>query len=146
MFFHVTIGSNIEPEHYIGLALNNLHEIFGALTVLPRVYTRPENNDSPAPFINTAVIFYSHLTQEQVKSRLNQIETSLGRDRSHPRCSLLPRTCDLDIIEILETADTEVFASAPETYVREILSSKRFAAIELQSHPELRDGSTTVHL
>jgi len=146
MYCHVTIGSNIAPEQNILKALELLNDAFGKLTVYPRVYTPAVDIESEARFINTAAVFWSGDSKEVIKSRLNLIETTLGRDRKNPRRSLLPRTCDIDIIAFEATPTTKVFASASETYIQAVFNSKDHAALISTVFPQLENGSTTVDL
>ena len=146
MYCHVTIGSNIEPQSNIGHAIEKLSGQFGELTVFPRVYTAAQDIDSNEQFINTAAIFCSCSDEDDIKAVLNRIEESLGRDRNDPNRSHLPRTCDIDIVALLEAPQADVFISAKEPYVRAVFDSQDHAPISSTVFPELRDGSSTVNL
>lgn len=146
MYCHVTIGSNIEPQSNIANAIEKLTGHFGALTVFPRVYTPAQDIDSNDQFINTAAIFCARDDEDAIKAVLNRIEESLGRDRSDPNRSRLPRTCDIDIVALLESPQENVFISAKEPYVRAVFESEDHAPLRSAMFPQLRDGSSTVNL
>jgi 2-amino-4-hydroxy-6-hydroxymethyldihydropteridine diphosphokinase len=146
MYCHVTIGSNIEPQSNIANAIEQLSGHFGTLTVFPRVFTEAQDIDSNEPFINTAAIFCSRDNVHDIKAILNRIEESLGRDRDDPNRSHLSRTCDIDIVALLESPQKNIFISAKEPYVRAVFESQDHAPINSSRFPQLRDGSSTVDL
>ncbi len=92
----ILVGSNIEPEHYIAQALEQLKqrvtvELISDAWVTPAV-------GSPGPdFINLAVLIKTDLDIDRLKHDvLKQVEQQLGRVRSADKYA--PRTIDLDII------------------------------------------------
>lgn len=92
---YVSIGSNVEPERHIALALNALRGAFGAIDVSP-VYRTAAMGFDGDDFLNLAVGFDTMLGVEAVDAILDRIETGAGRVRSGPRFA--PRTLDLDLL------------------------------------------------
>ncbi len=91
----VSLGSNIEPERNLPAALARLREI-GRLRAVSAVYQTPAVGPRPAPdFLNAAVFIETELPPEEIRLRLRQIESDLGRVRSGDRYA--PRTIDLDL-------------------------------------------------
>ena len=91
----ISIGSNIEPEKHIPLAIQQLHQI-GELLKTSNVYQnppvgRPEQND----FLNAAVLLETNLNVYTIRSRLREIEADLGRIRTEDKFAA--RTIDLDL-------------------------------------------------
>lgn len=91
----VSIGSNVEPEHYVRVAVNALHERFGELAVSPVYRTAAVGFDGD-DFLNLAVGFHTDESIEGVDAALDAIESAAGRDRDSPRFA--PRTLDLDLL------------------------------------------------
>ncbi len=92
----VGLGSNIDPDNNIELALDNLIDVFDVIKVSDLVRTKPIGITNQADFINGAVLLKTGFTNEKVKMILKDIENRLGRDRSAPKYG--PRTIDLDIV------------------------------------------------
>jgi 2-amino-4-hydroxy-6-hydroxymethyldihydropteridine diphosphokinase len=91
----ISIGSNIEPEKHLPLAIYRLHEI-GRLLKSSNVYQnppigRPEQDD----FLNAAVLLETTLPALEIRHRFRQIEFDLGRIRSEDKFAA--RTIDLDL-------------------------------------------------
>jgi len=97
MYYYLVVGSNIQPDTHIGLALEQLCNSFGELVVHPRVSTEPWNVEGAQQFINTAVEFESNLSEKRVNEICKQIEELLGRPRNLVDRKTKDRTCDIDI-------------------------------------------------
>lgn len=145
MYYHVSIGGNIQPDKYIGCAVVKLTQLFGELTLFPRVITDAVEMIEVNEFINTAAIFESSMSPTAVKAILNDIEVELGRDRDDPLCSVKNRCCDIDIFQVLDSSQPDSFLSSDESYVKAVFTSNRYAAIQCEQF-HLGDGSTTVNL
>lgn len=91
----LSLGSNIEPEHHLALALDALRERFGALTVSPTYRTAAVGFDGP-DFLNLAVGLDTDVGPVALDSWLHALEDRLGRRRDVPRFS--SRTCDIDLL------------------------------------------------
>ena len=102
MYYVISIGSNIQPEHHLAAAIGLLAQDFGSLYLYQRVYTQAELVESTNVFINSVLVLNSLLPATELKVQLCRIEELLGRDRSDPKRSVKDRSCDLDIICHLE--------------------------------------------
>ncbi len=91
----VSVGSNVDREQHIVLALESLRARFGALQ-LSSVYESAAVGFDGEPFFNLVVAFSTDAEPRQVVSALHDIERRCGRDRSEKRFG--PRTMDLDLL------------------------------------------------
>ena len=103
----ISLGSNVEPETYLPLAAGRLHAI-GKLLAVSMVYQNRAVGPGPAPdFLNAAVLVGTTMQAAEIRRRLRQIETDLGRARTADKYA--PRVIDLDLCllgpEILETPE-----------------------------------------
>lgn len=92
---YLSLGSNLEPHHYLRVALDELRERFGALAVSPAYRSKSVGFDG-ADFINLAVGLDTDLSPEALNEWLHALEDRHGRRRDVPRFS--DRTLDLDIV------------------------------------------------
>ncbi len=90
------VGSNIDPEKHIRMALELLSEIGQVEKVSQWVKTAPVGISDQPDFINGAVKITTSLEREALARYLKKLEERLGRDRSAPKFG--PRTIDLDIV------------------------------------------------
>lgn len=91
----ISLGSNINAEQNIRLAVKALREHFGQLDISP-VYQTAAVGFEGDDFLNLVVCFDSEGDVFEVAARLKLIEDELGRDRSQPRFSA--RSIDLDLL------------------------------------------------
>lgn len=91
----VSIGSNIDREHYITAALDALAGQFGDL-VISSVYESEAVGFDGEPFLNLVVAISTVMTVAELSRVFKQIEADNGRRRNVPKFS--PRTLDLDIL------------------------------------------------
>lgn len=148
MYYVISIGSNIQPEHHVAAAVSTLAKSFGSLYLYRRVYTQAELVESNHVFINSVLVLSSDLSATQLKTELCRIEELLGRDRSDPLRSVKDRSCDLDMIwfqpmwseiwqaELTESYLQQVFDPASKQAPIQLgcqLFSERPAAIYLQA-------------
>lgn len=92
---YISIGSNIEPQKYLPIAVRALQEYFGHL-VLSSVYRSAAVGFDGEPFLNLVAAFKTALTPSQLKSVLHELQQANGGTSmaKHPRsCSL-----DLDLL------------------------------------------------
>ena len=92
---YVSVGSNIEREFHIRVALHSLREQYGQL-IVSRVFESEAVGFSGDDFLNLVVGFDTEASVWDVVARLRDIETTHARDRRIPRFS--PRTLDLDLL------------------------------------------------
>lgn len=90
-----SIGSNIEPAHYVRFAMRALRERFGELDVSP-VYRTAAMGFEGEDFLNLVVGFRTNEPVETVDAALDAIESAAGRNRDAPRFA--PRTLDIDLL------------------------------------------------
>ncbi|MBB4131236.1 2-amino-4-hydroxy-6-hydroxymethyldihydropteridine diphosphokinase [Xanthomonas sp. 3075] len=91
----LSLGSNVQPSHYLRLAVDALRARFGPLRVSPAYRTPAVGFDGP-DFVNNAVVLESDLGLYALDHWLHALEDAHGRDRSGPRFS--DRTLDVDVV------------------------------------------------
>jgi 2-amino-4-hydroxy-6-hydroxymethyldihydropteridine diphosphokinase len=92
---YLSIGSNIHREINIPSALNEIHDLFGALKVSSVYETDAVGFEGP-PFYNLTVLFHSDEPVLKIAKMLREIEIRHGRTRKSAKFS--GRTLDLDIL------------------------------------------------
>lgn len=92
----IGLGSNISPHDHIELALQALSSQFTIINQSPLVVTAPVAYLQQPSFINASVLIETTLTPDELKQRLLNIESTLGRVRTSNKNG--PRTIDLDIL------------------------------------------------
>ncbi|HJU26587.1 MAG TPA: 2-amino-4-hydroxy-6-hydroxymethyldihydropteridine diphosphokinase [Rhodanobacteraceae bacterium] len=95
--FHLSLGSNLEPERHLRAALRELRARFGDLQVSSVYESAAVGFDGP-PFWNLAVALESDLQPDRLDEWLHDLETREGRRRDVPRYS--DRTLDIDIVAV----------------------------------------------
>ncbi|MEZ5541274.1 MAG: 2-amino-4-hydroxy-6-hydroxymethyldihydropteridine diphosphokinase [Pseudomonadota bacterium] len=91
---YVSIGSNIDRERNIDLALRRLGETYGPL-LRSSVYESAAVGFDSAPFYNLVVAFDTAYSPQEVQARLHAIEAASGRERTG---ELAARSLDLDLL------------------------------------------------
>lgn len=91
----ISLGSNIDPQSYLPLAVQSLHSL-GRILKTSKVYQnaaldRPEQPD----FLNAAVLIQTDLQPLEIRHRLRAIEADLDRVRVDDKYAA--RTIDLDL-------------------------------------------------
>lgn len=99
MWYLCGLGSNLEPEHNMSEVLCRLIEEVEWIWVSEILETKPVGIQTSRNFMNALVAFWSIEERENLKLKLNAIETKLGRDRSDPNRKQKDHTMDIDIIE-----------------------------------------------
>ncbi len=92
---YVSLGSNVDREKNILLALRDMRRVFGRLILSP-VYESVAVGFDGDDFLNLVAGFETDSDVHEVVFELREIEDRLGRDRSLPRYS--HRSIDLDIL------------------------------------------------
>ncbi|NIM93976.1 MAG: 2-amino-4-hydroxy-6-hydroxymethyldihydropteridine diphosphokinase [Anaerolineales bacterium] len=91
----ISIGSNIQPEWYLPLAVERMHEI-GEMVAVSKVYQNPAIGRRRQPdFLNCAVLVGVELSAMDIRHRLREMEADLDRIRTEDKYA--PRTIDLDL-------------------------------------------------
>jgi 2-amino-4-hydroxy-6-hydroxymethyldihydropteridine diphosphokinase len=134
MYYVVSLGSNIQPEHHVAAAISILCKTFGSLFVYQRVYTQAQLVESNHVFINSVLVLQTALSAAELKAELCRIEEQLGRDRSDPNRSVKDRSCDLDIICQQQFWSEGWKAQLTESYVQQVFDPlSKAAPIQLGS-------------
>ena len=91
----ISLGSNINPEQNLPLAVKHLR-VIGEILAVSMVYQNPAVGPTPqADFLNTAVLIATDLEPLEIRARLREIEAEMGRVRSEDKYD--PRVIDLDL-------------------------------------------------
>lgn len=92
---YLSLGSNINREHYIGSGLDALQALLGDLVVSSIYESEPVGFDG-TNFYNLVVAAQSDLPLATLSKKLRQIEADNDRCREDPKFG--PRTLDIDIL------------------------------------------------
>ena len=115
---YIGIGSNIDPEKHIPMALDRLAQQLDIVAV-SSFYKFPAMGTASgqADFINGMVAVNTSLTAHKLKfSVLREIEYELGRNKNLPKHA--PRKMDLDLILLGDEIIPELNIPEPEIKVR----------------------------
>lgn len=91
----VSLGSNVEPQKNLNLALDALTKRFGAICQ-STVYRNKAVGFEGDPFLNLVVGFTTFEPVEAVLDALHAVEDQFGRVRSDDKFA--PRTLDMDLL------------------------------------------------
>ncbi len=91
----LSLGSNIDPERHLRLAIAALRARFGEIRVSPVYRTQAVGFDG-AQFLNAAVVIDTDLEPVALDAWLHALEDAHGRDRRAPRFG--DRTLDIDLV------------------------------------------------
>ena len=80
----LSLGSNVDAQLNIGLAIQSLRGEFGNIN-LSTVYESEAVGFEGNNFLNLTVSIESDLLLEEINNFLKQLEDTLGRDRNQPR-------------------------------------------------------------
>jgi len=92
---YLSLGSNIEPERHLDLAIGELRARFGHIAVSPTYRSAAVGFEGPA-FLNLAAGIDTDLDPAALDAWLHALEDRHGRRRDGPRYS--SRTLDVDIV------------------------------------------------
>jgi 2-amino-4-hydroxy-6-hydroxymethyldihydropteridine diphosphokinase len=95
MKYYLSLGSNINPELNLDLAIDELSKIL-ADTECSSIYKTQAEGFDGDDFLNLILSGVSSLSFEGLNKKLKDIEDGSGRDRSSPKFS--SRTLDIDIV------------------------------------------------
>ena len=98
---YLDLGSNLEPEKNIPLAIELLQNV-GEVTAVSSVWETESVGYAGPNFLNVCVLLQTSLDAEQVKHKINRpIEAQMGRVRGEDKYA--PRPIDIDIVLFDET-------------------------------------------
>ena len=109
MKFYLSIGSNINAEANIILAIEKLQKILDNSEYSSVHQTKAEGFEGD-DFLNLVVAGESSLSFEGLNKKLKEIEDESGRNRDAPKFSA--RTLDIDIV--LQIGDEEILFESNE--------------------------------
>jgi 2-amino-4-hydroxy-6-hydroxymethyldihydropteridine diphosphokinase len=92
---YISLGSNVDRQHYVSAGLTALEQLFGQLTLSSLFASKAVGFDG-AEFYNMVIGATTSLTIEQVAKALRDIEFANGRQVNAKKYS--PRTLDLDLL------------------------------------------------
>jgi len=92
----IALGSNIDPEANLELALVEIKKKFKVLKRSRWIRTKPIGIQDQPDFYNGALLMETKLSIESLKHELKNVEDHMGRDRSLPKFG--QRVIDLDIL------------------------------------------------
>lgn len=134
---YISVGTNIEREHHLRLAIQALHGHFPDL-LCSSVYESEAVGFDGDPFYNLVVRVCTDMALLEVAAVLQQIENTQGRDRSQPRFS--SRVIDLDLL----LYDDQIFDNGKLQIPREEILHNAFVLWPLaeiageEIHPQLK--------
>ena len=108
MKYYLSLGSNINPEFNLNLAIASLNKIL-AETQCSSIYKTQAEGFDGDDFLNLIFCGTSSLSFESLNKKLKDIENSSGRDRNCPKFS--SRTLDIDIVLQLRNDEEILFES-----------------------------------
>tara|TARA_Y100001935_G_scaffold25600_1_gene18967 strand:+ start:161 stop:538 length:378 start_codon:yes stop_codon:yes gene_type:complete len=108
MKYFLSLGSNIEPEKNLDLAIGALEKILNEMNCSTTHQTKAEGFEG-ADFLNLVISGISPLSFESLNKMLKSIEDKAGRDREAPKFSA--RTLDIDIVLQLNDEEEILFES-----------------------------------
>ena len=108
MKYYLSLGSNINPESNLELAISALNQIL-AETERSSIYKTQAEGFEGDDFLNLIFSGVSSLAFEDLNKKLKDIEDSSGRDRNAQKFS--SRTLDIDIVLQLNDEEEILFES-----------------------------------
>ncbi len=108
MKYYLSLGSNINPESNLELAISALNKILTESECSSIYKTQAEGFDGD-DFLNLIFSGLSSLTFDALNKKLKDIEDSAGRDRNTQKFS--SRTLDIDIVLQLDGEEEILFES-----------------------------------
>ena len=115
MKYYLSLGSNINPELNLELAVSELNQILTETECSSIHKTQAEGFDGD-DFLNLIVAGESSISFEDLNKKLKDIEDSSGRDRNAEKFS--SRTLDIDIVLQLNDDEEILFESDEITKYR----------------------------
>ena len=109
MKFYLSLGSNINAEANIILAIEKLQKILDNSEYSSVHQTKAEGFEGD-DFLNLVVSGDAELSFDELNKKLKDIEDEAGRNRDAPKCSA--RTLDIDIV--LQIDDEEIIFESDE--------------------------------
>lgn len=100
----ISLGSNIDPESNLPQAVTRLR-VIGRVVRVSTAYVNPAVGPrTQADFVNAAALVETSMSPIEIRTRLRQIESELGRVRHTDKYA--PRTIDLDLCLLGERVES----------------------------------------
>jgi len=112
---YISLGSNVERQHYVNAGLTALEKLFGSLTLSSLFASKAVGFDG-AEFYNMVIGATTELSIEKVAKALRDIEFANGRQVDAKKYS--PRTLDLDLL-LFDDLILETPAQIPRAEITE---------------------------
>jgi len=145
MYYYLSIGTNILPEQNAVKIVRHLCGQFGKMVLYPFIRTSPINIQSDNLFLNSVAIIQSELEQTALKTKLDGIELTLGRDKVDPQSSMKDRTADIDILHCCKRLDLCAEIAEDIPYIRRVLALKPSVDLQNLGLPAI-DRPTTINI
>lgn len=140
---YLAVGSNINPQKNIELALKELAKIGQVINVSKLIKTKPEGYLNQDDFLNGAIKFKTALSPKDLLKELKNIEKFLKRNTPFRNG---PRTIDLDIIFY-----GNLILNTPDLIIPHPRADKRFFVLKplseiapCKTHPILKKQVKTL--
>lgn len=130
--FLCSMGANLAPEQNFAKAREQLSRL-GHTTYSRSAYTQPVAIDTDKQFLNALFLIETEHDAVALKAAFNQIEESLGRDRSDPLCSQKDRPMDIDILGELNAQDSASAWHEVPDYLQAMSTSLKRVAEQLEA-------------
>lgn len=96
-YIYIALGSNILPEKYLPIAIQELSREFGGLVACSSIWQSPAVGSDGPDFLNAIVLIQSELSIDALRRDiLRPLEAKMGRERTNDKNA--PRTIDMDIL------------------------------------------------
>jgi len=92
----ISLGSNIEPQHYLREALKRLGRLFRIRKISNVFRTRPAGGRRQPWFLNCSILIETAMGLDEIRARLRKMEREMGRERTGDRFA--SRIIDLDLV------------------------------------------------
>lgn len=134
---YISVGSNIEPQRYIRVAINELQQLLGSLE-LSSVYESEAVGFNGDNFLNMVVGATTVLSVAELVRQFKQIERRNGRAANAQKFA--PRTLDLDLL----LYDNQVISSPVVLPRAEILTNAFVLWPLAELAPQLQHPTTAM--
>ncbi|WP_417761228.1 2-amino-4-hydroxy-6-hydroxymethyldihydropteridine diphosphokinase [Shewanella sp.] len=134
---YISVGSNIEPQRYIRVAINELQQLLGSLE-LSSVYESEAVGFNGDNFLNMVVGATTALSVAELVQQFKQIERRNGRAANAQKFA--PRTLDLDLL----LYDNQVISSPVVLPRAEILTNAFVLWPLAELAPQLQHPTTAM--
>jgi 2-amino-4-hydroxy-6-hydroxymethyldihydropteridine diphosphokinase len=142
-YYFLSLGSNINPFENVQQMIKGLMDISPKVDISRIVQTEAVGFSSDLFFLNMAARISSTLSAEELKAKLNTLETQLGRNRNDANKKLKDRPADIDILFSLEAHEKFVPASLlpKENYVLPtLLDLLAYLKVNFDGYPPVLEG------